>query len=43
MEAIFHGMVGDIGDIPSIMRGKKVEAISHGIERCMGYPLDYES
>ena len=29
IEVIFHRMV----------RGKKVEAISHGIGGCMGYPL----
>ena len=42
IEVIFHRMVGNIGDIPSIMRGKKVKAISHGIGGCMGYPLNYK-
>ena len=42
MEAIFHGMVGDIGDILSLIGGKKVEATSHWIGGCMGYPLNYD-
>ena len=44
MEAIFRGMVWDIGDIISLMGVNKIEHIFHGwggrVYR--GHPLNYE-